>query len=70
LGRLPREFIGYSSDQIQRAEARKKREQNLKKKHIFAIFMNFDPDQFDINENMEKVWTKNIIKTRWKSNMK
>jgi hypothetical protein len=32
--RVPKEFIAYSNDQIQRAEARKNRECNLKKKHL------------------------------------
>jgi hypothetical protein len=50
--------VGYNYEQIQRAEARKKRGYNLKKKHLITIYMNFDPDQFDINEDYEKDWTK------------
>jgi hypothetical protein len=56
--RVKKEFVGYNQDQIQRAEARKKREHNLKKKHLLALYIHFDGDQFDINEDFEKDWTK------------
>jgi hypothetical protein len=64
--RVPKEFAGYNSDQMQGVEARKKRGLNLKKKHLTAIFMNFDLDQFDINEDYEKDWTKTYNKDKVK----
>jgi hypothetical protein len=35
--KVKKDFAGYNQDQIQRAETRKKREHNLKKKHLIAI---------------------------------
>jgi hypothetical protein len=64
--RVPKEFVVYSNDQIQKVEARKKRGYNLKRKHLIAIFMNFDPDAFDINEDYEKEWTKKYNKEKVK----
>jgi hypothetical protein len=46
--------VGFSQEQIQRAEARKKREHNLKRKHLLATYIHFDGDEFDINEDYEK----------------
>jgi hypothetical protein len=51
--RVKNDFVGFSQEQIQRAEARKKRKHNLKKKHLLAIYMHFDGDRFDIDENYE-----------------
>jgi hypothetical protein len=42
--RVKKDFVGYSQEQIQRAEGRKKREHNLKKKHFLGIYMHFDLD--------------------------
>jgi hypothetical protein len=61
--RVPKKFVSYNQVQIQRAEARKKREHNLKKKHLLAIYMHFDGNEFDINEDYEKTGQKHIIKT-------
>jgi hypothetical protein len=64
--RVSKDLVGYNEDQIQRAEARKKREHNLTRKYFIAIYMNFDADQFDINEDYEKEWTKTYNKHRVK----
>jgi hypothetical protein len=64
--KAPKEFVCYSNEQIQRTERRKKREHNLKKKHLIAIYMNFDPDEFDINEDYEKDCTKTYNKYKVK----
>jgi hypothetical protein len=37
--RVKKEFAGYNEEQIQRAEARKKKEHNLKKKDLTTIFI-------------------------------
>jgi hypothetical protein len=60
--RVKNYFVDYSQEQIQRAETRKKREHNLKKKHLLAMFMHFDADQFDVNEDYENDWTKKYNK--------
>jgi hypothetical protein len=60
--RVKKEFAGYNFYQIQRAEVRKKREYNLKKKRLITIYMNFDPDQFDINKDYKKNWIKTYKK--------
>jgi hypothetical protein len=44
--RVKNDFVGFSQEQIQRAEARKNKEHNQKKKHLLAIFMHFDGDRF------------------------
>jgi hypothetical protein len=58
--------VGYSQEQIQRAEARKNKEDNLKKKHLLAINMNFDGNRFDIDEDYEKDWIKQYNKEKIK----
>jgi hypothetical protein len=58
--RVKKNFADYSQDQIQRAEARKNKEHNLKKKHLLAMFMHFDGDQFDVNKHYKNEWIKKI----------
>jgi hypothetical protein len=56
--RVKNDFVGFSQEQILRVEARKNKEHNLKKKHLLAIFMNFDPILFDVDDNYENEWIK------------
>jgi hypothetical protein len=49
--RLKNDFVDFCQEQIQKAEPRKNKEHNLKKKHLLAMFVHFDGDRFDIDED-------------------
>jgi hypothetical protein len=64
--RVKQDYVGFSQQQIQSAEVRKKKEHDLKKKHLLAMYMHFDPTLFDVNENYENEWIKKYNKERVK----
>jgi hypothetical protein len=64
--RVKNDFVGFSQEQIVRAEARKNKEHNLKKKHLLDMFMNFDPILFYVDEDYKNMWIKQYNKEKVK----